>query len=80
MQADGREYVALGLNRPFTLSSRRPGIALDVIPDTVFEYGDVYIDGFRRLAPRPFLKKFKELFPERYENLMFHKLKKASRL
>lgn len=77
MQADGREYVALGLNRPFTLSSRRPGIALDVIPDTVFQYGDVYIDGFRRLAPRAFLKKFKELFPERYENLMFHKLRKS---
>lgn len=60
MQADGREFEKLGLNRPFTLMSRRPGLALDVIPESVYKYGDIYFDGKRYLAPRAFLKKVKE--------------------
>lgn len=46
---------------PFTLMSRRPGIALDVIPSTVFDNGSIYIAGRRVLAPVAFKRKAKEL-------------------
>ena len=40
MQADCREFERIGLKPPFTLMSRRPGLALDVIPDSVMKYGE----------------------------------------
>lgn len=63
MQADCREFERIGLKPPFTLMSRRPGLALDVIPDSVMKYGDLYMDGKRCIAPRAFRKKAKELAP-----------------
>lgn len=75
MQADGREFEKLGLNRPFTLMSRRPGLALDVIPDSVYKTGDLYLYGKRYLAPRAFLKKVKENFPEYYERVILSRKK-----
>lgn len=81
MQADGREFDKLGLNRPFVLMSRRPGLALDVIPDTVYKTGDIYFDGKRFLAPRAFLKQVKKEFPEYYENVIaLRKLDKYKKL
>lgn len=66
---DGRE-------KPFTLMSRKPGIALDVIPKTVYDTGDIYFNGRKVFAPRAFLKKFKNEFPEIYVIVMSKKLSK----
>lgn len=62
MQADGREFEALGLAKPFVLMSRRPGLALDVIPEITYKTGDIYFDGKRYKAPRAFKKVIKEAF------------------
>lgn len=66
--------------KPFTLSSRRPGIALDVIPATVYRTGDLYLNGKRFNAPRSFMKKVKEEFPEYYELIKYKKLNLSERL
>ena len=74
MQADYREFEKLGLNAPFTLVSRRPGLALDVIPDTVYQTGDFYYDGRKVPTPRAFLKQVKKEFPEMYSAIQYRHL------
>lgn len=74
MQADYREYKKIGLVPPFTLVSRRPGLALDVIPDSVYRSGDLYFEGRKVPTPRAFLKQVKKEFPEFYEAIHFKKL------
>lgn len=73
LQADHRTFEKLGLEPPFTLMSRKPGIALDNIPESVFKYGDIYLDGKRYRAPTAFLRKVKEQFPEYYAQILVHK-------
>lgn len=78
MQADLQ--LANGREKPFTLCSRKPGIALDVIPSTVYKTGDIYFNGKKYTAPRSFLKKVKEQFPEYYEILKYKKYSTADKL
>ena len=74
MQADCREFRKLGLNEPFTLVSRRPGLALDVIPETVYQTGDFYYDGRKVSTPRAFLRQVKKEFPDVYEAIQYRRL------
>lgn len=63
MQADKRKFEELGLEPPFVLMSRRPGLALDVVPDTVGKYGQIYYQGQVKPAPQAFIRKANELKP-----------------
>lgn len=72
LQSDYRQLP--GLNPSFTLMSRRPGLALDVIPDSVYKSGDMYVDGKRFLAPRAFLKVVKRDFPDYYDKYIAPRL------
>lgn len=81
------KYIQLGQNYktsdkipPFTLMSRRPGIALDCIPNSVYQDLSIYRNGKKYLAPRSFMKKFKEEFPELYELMKYKKLSLGQKL
>lgn len=78
MQVD---YRLLGKKEPqFTLMSRRPGLALDCIPKTVFRDGYLYYEGKRIYAPKAFLRVVKNEFPAIYDIIKYKRLSFSERL